>query len=55
MGLGEEARVTPSYFSSIGDCLAELMIGDVLTASTLPSLTNMVIGDIQEFGFLSYP
>ena len=40
MGLGEEAAVTPEYFASIGDYLAELMISEVLTDSTLPTLTN---------------
>ena len=43
MGLGEEAAVTPEYFSSIGDYLAELMISEVLTVSTLPTLTNKLI------------
>ena len=35
--------VTPEYFSSIGDYLAELMISEVLTASTLSTLTNRLI------------
>ena len=43
MGLGDEAGVTPEYFSSIGDYVAELMISEVLTAATLSTLTNRMI------------
>ena len=43
MGLIPVARDTPEYFSFIGDCLATLMIEDVLTALTATVLTNRVI------------
>ena len=50
MGLGEEALVTPEYFANLGDCLSSLMISELLTASSLPKLTNrMIYRDLASF------
>ena len=43
MGWGEQAMVTPEYFSNLGECLASLMISELLTPSLLPTLTNRMI------------
>ena len=38
------------YFSKLGDCLAVLMISELLSASTLKTLTNrMIYRDIASF------
>jgi hypothetical protein len=50
LGLGEQAVDTPEYFSKLGDCLAVLMISELLSASTLPTLTNrMIYRDLASF------
>ena len=50
LGLGEQAVDTPDYFSNLGDCLAVLMISELLSASTLKTLTNrMIYRDIASF------
>ena len=43
LGLSEEAVVTPEYFACMGDCMAELMISEVLTVATLPTITKRLI------------
>jgi hypothetical protein len=48
--LWEQAVDTPEDFSKIGDCVAVLMISELLSASTLPTLTNiMIYRDLASF------
>ena len=50
MGLGEQAVDIPEYFSHIGDCLASLMISELLSSSTLTTVTNkLVYKDLTSF------
>ena len=50
MGLGEQAVDIPEYFSHIGDCLASLMISELLSSSTLATVTNkLVYKDLASF------
>ena len=50
LGLGEEAADTPDYFGKLGDCLAALMISDLLSASSLFTITNkMIYKDLSSF------
>ena len=50
LGLGEQAADTPEYFGKLGDCLAALMVSDLLTASSLSTITNkMIYKDISSF------
>ena len=50
MGLIEQARDTPEYFSKLGDSLAVLKLSDLLTSSSLTTLTNrMIYRDFASF------
>jgi hypothetical protein len=50
MGLGEQALITPEYFANLGECLASLMISELLTPSSLATLTNrMIYKDMANF------
>ena len=50
LGLGEEAADTPDYFGKLGDCLSVLMISDLLSASSLFTITNkMIYKDLSSF------
>ena len=42
MGQNATATVTPEYFSVLGECLAELMVKDLLTSSST-ALANKLI------------
>ena len=53
LGLVEQARVTPEYFDKLGDCLVALKVSDLLTASSLSSLTNRMI--YKEFSSFPTP
>ena len=43
LGLGVQAVDTPEYFGKLGDCLAALKISDLLSASSLSTITNKMI------------
>ena len=50
MGLGEQAVDIPEYFSHLGNCLASLMISELLSSSTLAKITNkMIYKDLASF------
>ena len=43
MGQGLRAVDTPEYFGHLGEVLANLMIGDTLTTSSIKELTNKIV------------
>ena len=53
MGLVEQAADTPEFFSKLGDCLAVLKLSDLLTATSLTTLTNRMI--YREFASFPIP
>ena len=46
MGLIEQARDTPEYFSKLGDTLEMMKLSGLLTATSLTTLSNRMITDI---------
>ena len=38
MGQVVGAHKTPEYFTALGDCLAEIMVGEILTAESMPNM-----------------
>ena len=43
MGQGVRAGETPNYFGHLGQVVASLMVGDILTPATLKTLTNKMV------------
>ena len=43
LGLGREAPVIHEYFEKVADCLALVMMSEVLTTTTVPSVRNKIV------------